>query len=315
MTTTPQLGEEELIAFLDRLSNEGRWGTEDVAGTLNHVDVATTAASLDLARLGVVVPCGWPIDTARRPADSVTPQRFLLRAPSARVDATGPAAAASTQEFLGMASHGRRITHIDALAHYSYAGRMYNGHRVEEITPENGAGTLDVAPAARGVVTRGLLVDVPRHRGVPWLDPEESVGPDEVLEILAGDGERPRRGDVLMLRTGLGRRIEEGDLDLYGEPARASWTAACLPLFYEFDIAMIAADTVNDNAPSGYTRMMQPIHTIGISAMGLWLMDNCCLEELSRVCVELDRIAFQLVVAAFNFRGSTSVPVNPLAIF
>ena len=49
----------------------------------------------------------------------------------------------------------------------------------------------------------------------------------------------------------------------------------------------------------------------------LWMPLICAadLEELSRACAEESRWDFFLTVAPWRFKGATSSPVNPLAMF
>jgi kynurenine formamidase len=308
--------QDQVLGYFSQLSNWGRWGEQDVLGTLNLIDAACSAAALQLAASGRVVSCCWPIDTEIRPGDRVAPQRFMIKTGQGLpIGELGEVLDSSASEFLGIASHGRRITHLDGLSHFSYNAQMYNGVPADRVTSDKGATAHDVTSAAKGIITRGVLLDVPAFRGVEWLEPDDFVTPEEITAILARHGIELRAGDALLLRTGLGRRISQGDFSTLGESKRASWHAACLPLFHDSDIAVIAADAVNENAPSGYPSLSRPVHTIGITALGLWLVDNCDFEELARTCAELGRYEFAFVVSALPFTGATGSPVNPLAIF
>ena len=165
------------------------------------------------------------------------------------------------------------------------------------------------------IVTRGILIDVPAHRGVPWLEPREGVRPAELDAIVSARGLDVRPGDALLLRTGYGARVSAQGHDRIRAAGRAGWHAAALPWLRRHDVSLIATDTATDMSPSGYPAVRNPVHLVGIVAMGLWIVDNCNLERLAATCADLGRYEFMLVVAPLSFEGATGSPVNPLAIF
>src|SRR5437763_13229819 len=93
------------------------------------------------------------------------------------------------------------------------------------------------------------------------------------------------------------------------------WHAACLPRLRERGAAVMGSDTANDVSPSGYSRIALPVHVIGLVAMGLWLVDNCDLEELATTCESLSRWEFLLSVSPLRLTGLTGSAVNPIATF
>jgi kynurenine formamidase len=121
-------------------------------------------------------------------------------------------------------------------------------------------------------------------------------------------------GDVVLLRTGYGRKLRQHGPDAVGTVGRAGWHAACLPWLHQRQVAAIGADTAQDVIPSGYT-MRNPVHLVGIVAMGLWLIDNCDLEPLAAACRRHGRWEFLFTLAPLRLTGGTGSPVNPLAVF
>jgi kynurenine formamidase len=210
--------------------------------------------------------------------------------------------------------HGYSVTHLDALSHYFWDGTMYNGRPAAKVTSAQGATVHAMSALPDGVTTRGVLLDVARVREVRWLEPGEGVFPDdlEAAEQLAGV--RVEAGDAVLLRTGYGARKHERGPDDVRAVGRAGWHAACLPWLHERDVALIGCDTAQDVHPSGYPSMRSPVHAIGIVAMGLWLLDNCDLEELAATCERLGRHEFQLQLAPLRIAGATGSPVNPIAL-
>lgn len=316
--------EAEVLAYFDQLSNWGRWGDGDRLGTLNHITPAKRVAAARLVDSGEVVSLAWEIDVHHQPEHTHAPplRHFITTGEGLtdehRVLPPGIRAGdrqAGAIEWIGMMFHGFSVTHLDALGHIFWDGKMYNGVPSAKISSVAGAVEHSVTEVKHGVMTRGVLVDAARHRGMPWMEPGESVTGAEVEAILREEGVTLEPGDALLLRTGYGRRkLEQGPDDVTAR-GRAGWQASCLPLFHRDSVALIGADTAQDVIPSGYDGVRIPIHAIGIVAMGLFLLDNCNLEELAARCAQAGRWTFLLQFAPLRFIGATGSPVNPLAVF
>jgi kynurenine formamidase len=218
-------------------------------------------------------------------------------------------------DFFGMIFHGHTITHLDSLAHFFWEGKMYNGRPAHLVSTSLGATVESVEVAKDGIITRGVLVDVPMIRGTNWVERGEGVMPQDIEEAERRCGFRVEEGDILMVRTGqLHRRNQEGPVD----PAAAGSTAcqaACLPLFHQRGIAMICSDTGNDVMPPQYNRLSNPIHQVGIVAMGLWILDNANLEDLAEACRQRQRWEFMMCVGPLRLFNGTGSPLNPIAVF
>jgi kynurenine formamidase len=217
-------------------------------------------------------------------------------------------------EHIGLAYHGYTVTHLDALSHIFWDKRMYNGVPADAVTSFTGATTHAVTAAREGIVTRGVLLDVTADRD--WLAPGEGVFPDALEAAEARQGVRVEAGDVLLLRTGHARRVREaGPYDVRAE-GRPGLHVSALPWVHEREVAAIAADTACGCMPNPeYPSMHDPVHAVGIVAMGLWLIDNCDLEMLRDTCQRLGRWEFQFVLSPLRVVGGTGSPANPLAIF
>lgn len=305
--------EEEVLGYAQTLSNWGRWGPEDELGTLNFITNSTRKAAMGLVEHGRSISLGWDIDPLPHGPDvKLPPQRYMIRTGQGLLEGDHPERQVALQEFIGLIFHGRRITHLDAPSHVQVNGRMYNDQPSYLVTSERGATRNAVTVARDGIVTRGILIDAPRHRGVPTLERGEPVHRDEVEAIVKAAGIEVREGDALLLRTGYGRqRLDEGPK---WDGKQAGWGASCLPFFHEHGIALIGADTTQETHPSGYKNFRGPIHGIGLAAMGLWLLDNCNLEPLARASEELGVSEFALVLAPLPFAGATGSAMNPIAL-
>jgi kynurenine formamidase len=308
--------ESEVLEYFDRYSNWNRWGSDDELGTLNFVTAEKRVEASRLVRSGAVASCARIVDTLSEPNDEMgPPQRFVTRTSRTALAGNRGGREGGASDYFGMIYHGVRVTHIDALSHVFWDDTAYNGVPADVVAVPDGARKLDVTSAKQGVFTRGLLVDAARFRGVDWMEAQQSVSGDEVRAILASEGLELLPGDALLLRTGYGKKLAAQGPDDMARDGQAGWHASCLPLFYEESISMIAADTTTDVEPSGYQNIQYPIHAVGIRSMGLWLVDNCGLEELAALCESEQRWEFALAVSVVPFKGLTGGPVNPLALF
>jgi kynurenine formamidase len=221
----------------------------------------------------------------------------------------------ASSDFFGMVFHGHTITHLDSLAHFFWEGKMYNGRPSHLVSTSLGATVESVEVAKDGIITRGVLVDVPMLRGIDWVERGEGVMPQDIEEAERRCGFRVEEGDILMVRTGqLKRRHQEGPVNPL-EAGSTACQAACLPLFHQRGIAMICSDTGNDVMPSQYNRLTHPIHQVGIVAMGLWILDNANLEELAEACRQRQRWEFMMCVGPLRLFNTTGSPLNPIAVF
>jgi kynurenine formamidase len=216
-------------------------------------------------------------------------------------------------EFIGMVFHGQTITHIDALSHYSWQGKLYNGKPARLITSREGAQTHSIEVAADGIVTRGVLLDVAQLRGVPWLTADDPVMPEDLEAAEEREGVRVEEGDILLVRTGnYRRRLEQGPVP-NTQPATAC-QVACTPWFKKRGVAMLGTDTSNDIRPSHYATITAPLHTVSLVTLGMWLIDNANLEQLAQACQQHQRYEFLLMLGPLRLRNVTGCPVNPIAL-
>ena len=306
------------MSWFRTLSNWGRWGLDDVLGTLNYVTDERRAAAAALVRTGRVVSAAWPIDPTPQP-DHVfgPPQRWMIGTGEAAVagqEADGPRWAGAS-EYVGMVFHGYSVTHLDALSHYFWDGQMYNGRPASAVTSRRGATEHAVTSAGDGIVGRGILLDVAAVRGVDWLEPGDAVMVEDLEAAEKVQRVEVGRGDLVLLRTGYGARVRSKGRDATQDVGRAGWHVSCLPWLHQREVAVIGADTAQDVHPSGYPGLRSPVHAVGIVAMGLWLIDNCDLEPLATACTDHDRWEFLLSVLPLRLAGATGSPVNPVAMF
>jgi kynurenine formamidase len=323
--TTPEQPpptEEEVLSYFDTLSNWGRWGDDDELGTLNFVSPEKRIAATRLVRVGTTVSCAWDIGGRQIADQPFPPQRFMIATGQGlrdehRVVATERVGHRSSgaAEHLGLVYHGHTVTHVDGLSHIFWDGKMYNGKPAELVTASFGATHHAITALQAGVVTRGVLLDIASVRDVDWLEPGDAVYPEDLEAAEKQYGAIVSEGDVLVMRTGYGRKVREKGPDDVARGGRAGWHASCLPWLHERRVSMIACDTAQDAIPSGYGAFRNPIHEVGIVAMGLWLIDNCDLEELATTCNSIGRFEFLFTLAPLRWVGATGSPANPIATF
>ena len=315
--TTAAPTEAEVLGYMESLSNWGRWGDDDQKGTLNFITPEKRLAAAGLVAEGVTVSCARPVLTDIAADTTYQVVRHMVDSGEGRD--TDPPERVRTRlgasEFIGMVFHGRTITHVDSLSHYSHGGKMYNGIPAGKVTTRDGATALSVENAHEGIVSRGVLLDVCAATGKRWLEPGQGVMPEDLEAAEKAAGVTVGPGDILLVRTGnYLRRQELGPWDPDGEGMSACH-AACHPWFHERQIAMLGTDTPNELRPKPYTSMASTFHVVALVAMGLWLIDNCDLEGLAEACSQRSRYEFLLTVNPLRLRNVTGSPVNPVAVF
>ena len=295
--------DEDLERALPALSNWGRWGSDDQLGTLNFMSARTRLAAASLIRTGRVVPLG-------REFSPKTPGLRRLAYKMTRYQDALPEESGCIDE-IGMIYHGLAITHVDALCHiFTPEGRegMYNGYPIEDVTP-GGALRLGIERIGEvGIIGRGVLLDVAAVQGGP-LELSSAIGPEDLEAAERLHGVRVGEGDILFIRNGAGARntFEHG----------SGLHAACLPWLRDRRVAVLSSDSDNDVHPAraGFSRWSEPIHMVAIPYLGMTLLDNAELDSLAAACAVEDRWSFFVTIAPWRFKGGTSSPVNPLAMF
>lgn len=319
---------DDVLGYFETLSNWGRWGAGDEIGTLNLITEARVAAAAALVRDGTAVSCARALDMTSNDPISQTHRYFTLTGEGlddpdrvAKVPG-GPTHPRwnCAQEYIGLIYHGSAPTHLDALSHMFWDGKMYND-RPAALVASGGATVHAVDAAPHGINTRGVMLDIPAARGVEWLEPGEGVHPEDLEAAEQRQNVRVESGDAVLLRTGHTARARAMFPDRAAEgdwyPDQAGWNASCLPWLHDRGVALIAADNMQDQKPSGYEEqnLEVPIHVVALVAMGLWLLDNCDLEHLATACEQRSRWEFFFTVAALRMPGATGSPCNPIAIF
>jgi hypothetical protein len=300
----------EFDELFHEVSNWGRWGADDEKGTLNFLTPEIVARSSRLVRTGKSVSMARPIDTVAS-IDNGGPAIHLMTRgydiPFGNEDVQFVA------DYLGCACHGFAHSHFDALCHVAYKGKMYNGRPVSLVNSQ-GAKTMDITQYSHGIVGRGVLLDVPRLRGVKWLEPGEAVTAEDLLAAEKAEGVKLGEGDIFAFYVGhYRRRLELGSWNV--EEGTAGLHPTAMKLLHERKIAAFFPDGDGEVRPSPVDSVSNPIHALQIASMGLACGDSLQLEELAKECEQEGRWEFMAVVSTLRLLGGTGCLVNPIAIF
>jgi kynurenine formamidase len=305
-----QLSAVEFRALYDRVKDMSQRGPADRRGALNNITPARVTAAAGEVRSGRTVSLAAPVDSEVTPDNPDPAVHQMTQLGNSPVSGSGLSFA---MDRVAMNIHGNADSHIDALCHVIFDGVLYNGVDAGAVTAA-GATELSIEVASDGIVGRGLLLDIPRARRVPWLEPGDHVTADDLIIAEAAQGVRIEQGDLLFVRVGhRTRRRALGPWD--SATARAGLHPAALELLAERRIAVLGSDGNNDTAPSAAEGVDFPVHVLAINAIGLHLLDWLQFDDLTTVCEELDRWSFLCVIAPLRLRAGTGSPVNPIAIF
>jgi kynurenine formamidase len=303
------ISKSEFDQLFASVSNWGRWGQDDQRGTLNFLTPERVVAATQLARTGHCVSLSYLLSKA---ADIDNPKPMLHY--MSRLALGMPGEPKMNEDFIGLDYHGKLVTHVDALCHCAYEGRLYNGLQSLDRVTGFGASFGAVTAFENGIVGRGVLLDMPRHRGVEWLEPGTALLPAELEAAAAAAVVGVGEGDVLLVRTGHAvRRAKVGPWN--PDEVSAGIDLSCLPWLHARNVAALGSDADTDARPSPVAEVHTPAHAVALAAMGMPLLDNMNLDTLASVCADAHRWEFLFVAAPLRLPGGTGSPINPLAIF
>jgi kynurenine formamidase len=202
---------------------------------------------------------------------------------------------------------------VDALCHVAFDGLLYGGAPETTVT-KRGADSGAIDLLVNGLVGRGVLLDIPRARGVDWIEPGEYIFREDLEAAEEAQRVKAGPGDVLLVRTAHARRLAEcGPWDT--SQAKAGLHPDTAPFLRERAVTALGSDGNNDTAPSAIEGVGFPIHVLALNAMGVHLFDYLQFEDLVARCEEEQRWEFLFVAAPLRIPHGTGSPANPIAIF
>jgi kynurenine formamidase len=300
---------EEFATLFDSVRSWGRWGAQDERGALNLLTAEHVLQAARLVRSGVAVSLSLTLNTTSAP-DCPTPAEFRMT--QRNDEDVGLGSIGFAKDFIGVDYHSDGHTHVDALCHVAYEGLLYNGVVADSVTTD-GATAEGIEVVKDGLVGRGVLLDIPRLRDVPWLEPGEHVFRGDLEAAERMQNVRVGEGDIVLVRTGHAHRLAElGTWDT--EHTKAGLHPTAMPLLAERGVVALGCDGNSDTAPSSTEGVAFPIHVLALNAMGALLIDYMQLDDLRAACDSAGRWEFLFVAAPLRVAGGTGSPVNPLAI-
>ena len=300
---------DEVLSYLKDRSNWGRWGPDDEMGALNLITAEKRIAAARLVRSGRALTLSRYFPKTPGIGNPHPAQHYMQVIERELGDGGG------ALDYYGIFYHGRAATHIDALCHVWGTDGMWNGRDPRKEVGYDGAKFGAIDKWADGIMTRGVLLDIPRLRGEPYVTQEKPVHGWDLEDAAKAQGVTIEPGDAIAVYCGREKWQEAHPEDVYGtiNPKRKPGLhASCLPFLRDNDVSVLAWDMM-DHQPEGY-EISLPVHA-AIFAYGIALLDNCLLQPLAEACQEEGRYEFMLTVAPLKVAGGTGSPANPVAAF
>jgi kynurenine formamidase len=301
----PLVNKAEYEKWKTELSNWGRWGKDDQLGAINLITSAKRKQAANLVKEGVTVSLAGDVNTERA-ADNFQPYEHVMTQ-------AGPAGAGDS---LSVSFHGYAHTHVDAFAHRFFDGKMYNGFSYEEVTKEDGAKKNSIYNLHNGIFTRGILMDMARLKGVPYLEPGTRIFVEDLEAWEKQAGVKVGPGDAIFIRTGRwARRAKVGPWNAGVEVAGLD--PSVIPWLKKRDIAILGSEAAQDATPPPASSELGPLalHDFVLIELGVQLMDDTNLEAIAEAAAARKRWEFLLFAAPLPVRNGTGSPLNPIAVF
>jgi kynurenine formamidase len=304
----------DLQELATRVSNWGRWGGDDERGTLNLITPDALRRGAACVRRGVCFSLALPVDEDGPQTGGVPGRENARRTMfQLNLDMTGDGGVAFNDDKVEMGLQA--ATHWDALAHVSHAGTLFNGFPAASVT-EAGAARVGIDKAGP-IVTRGVLLDVARRKGVDRLEPGYGITADDLEDTLRSTDVTLLAGDAVLVRTGQMAVLKAGDRDDYRrETSGLAWPA--VEWFHDYDVAAVATDTfafeVFEPWPPKDPGRFCAVHVLDLCYLGLLQGQLWDLDELAADC-DGDRVyEFLLSATPLPLTGGCGSPVTPVAV-
>lgn len=300
---------EELDQMFNQVKNWGRWGADDQLGAANLITEKKRKQAFALVKLGRVIGLAHPLMT--EPAvDNAAPFEQTMRWFLPDDSFFG-----GSGDTFKISPHGEAHSHLDALCHIAYKGQLYNGYLAEDVFTKKGCTKLGIDNLKDGVVTRGILIDIPRLKNLPYLEPGTPVFVEDLEAWEKKAGVKISAGDAIFLRTGRwARRAKLGPWSV-GQ-SQAGVHASVAPWLKARGVSFVGSDGGFEVMPSMVEGTVPtPVHVLAMVALGIAIFDHQDLEALAETAARLNRWEFLLSAAPMLATGGTGAPVDPLAIF
>jgi kynurenine formamidase len=294
-----------------KLSNWGRWGEQDERGTVNLITPERLVAASQLVKQGKIFDLGIPFDGAgpQPGGGRINPVRLMSETGD---DQEFPGAFHYADDYVFMPLQS--ASQWDGLAHVFYDDKLYNGFPSSDVGP-HGAKHCSIDKLAKGIVGRGVLLDIAALKGVEWLEGGYAITPDDLDAAAERQGVTVGAGDILLFRTGWRRKfLTEQDAAAFmaNEPGLG---LDCCQWLHDRDVAVVASDNwAIEVLPGEIDTELLPVHMVLIRDMGMTLGEILDFEELAADCEQDGVWEFLLTAPPIKFTRAVGSPINPLAV-
>jgi Predicted metal-dependent hydrolase len=308
----------------DAPSNWGKWGPDDELGSLNYLDASEVLRGARHIRTGDVFTLQIQMGRTDSPGDPLWPGRSgIERANILDESSWDGEGAPAFPGGLHYADDTAKIflqgsTQYDALGHVWYDGKLWNGYDARSTV--GGMEKVSVLPIAeKGVVGRGVLIDMARHRGKPWLDKGETFDHTDLEAAAKRQGVEIEPHDILCVRTGWLKywyelNDKEAFYDGFNEPG-LTYSRELVEWFQQREIPNLVTDTIaNEVTYEPNSGVALPLHCALMRNLGVALTEITWLDDLADACAADGRWSFLYVAAPLKVVKATGAPVNPVAI-
>ncbi|XOV83275.1 MAG: cyclase family protein [bacterium] len=297
-----------------KVCNWGRWGPDDQLGALNLITPEIRALAAGTVQEGISVACGNPWPVVPGPHNMWPAEHYMLRAGD-DCDYPGVPGLSVALDYIGVQQHGIACSHIDALCHVFVRQKMYNGYPASDVK-STGAFKNDVRPMSDGIVSRGVLLDLPGLLDVPYLPGNFRISKEMLNAAASRQNLVLSSGDILLVHKGRERRVASEGLTDPEDAGMPGLHPECAELFHSAGVSLLGSDYMNDPQPNWTCSDWPiPMHYLGICGMGMTLLHNLDTQALADQCQALQRWHFLLTIAPLKIYGATGSPVNPIAMF
>ena len=294
-TTAAATGQADTVFAYRR--NWGRWGPDDPMGAVNLITPQKRAAAAALVRTGRTVSLSRVFEPD---------QHFM------RISQGGTGGGGSAVDYYGFMYHGVTVTHVDALCHVWDRNGMWNGRDPAKEIDTNGPRFADITAFSAGLITRGVLIDVPRHRGASHVTMDRPVDGAELEAIAKAQGVVIGAGDALLVYSGREDFVRSATTYGNSPAARPGLHVSCAKFIRDRDVAVLGWDMLD--ARPDKDGLPWPVHGV-LYSYGVALLDNALLEPLAQACADERRYEFMFMALPLKIARGTGSPVNPVALF
>ena len=301
----PLVSQTQYDRWIDELSNWGRWGADDELGAFNLITPTKRATAAALVSEGFTVSLASDAQNYES-VDVPCPVRWSM---------TRASRAAASDQIAYPCIHGPGTTHLDAFAHVFFDGKMWNGYDVEKlVTMEEGAKKNSILQMKDGIVTRGVLYDIPRLKGVPYLEPGTRITVNDLEAWEKRVGVKVGPGDAFFVRWGRWARQDVvGPFDTGLESAGLDNNV--IPWLRERDVAVVGWETPGYAPQPEGDLSRVALHNFALTILGLQVLDRADFQALAAAASERNRWEFMVTIAPLPIPNGTGSPVNPIAMF